>query len=186
MGSGTGYIYIDDHIKYITWSEANDLEIPANSNTSIYVDETGEVKTISGTGVVSFFTQIFLGRVATNATDIVFLNDSYRDAVTMSTKYDRLFRLYLGAVFRAGCITSANNLNLNVTSGDWALSGYRFQPSGGTSVTFSTWYRDGSSWYNILDGQTDVPNGHYDNGTGSLQSLTDAHYVKHAFYTYGQ
>lgn len=192
--AGKGYLQIgvapNETIKYVEWDEVASLPIADNKNLNIYVDSNAVVQTSAS--VVPALTTIFLGRVVTNDTDIIMLVDTKRDAVAAGTKYDTLFRLYLGAIYRTGSLVEAipASRTLKVGSGDYVFSTRIFTPSGsaGAAVTFSIWYPDtASSWYIISTGQTVVPNTqYYDAGTNALKNMTDdTHYVKHAFYTYG-
>lgn len=189
VAAGTGYVLLgtspNETVKYVIWNQAT-IEIPANSNKNIYVGSTGNISYKDA--FVNIYSEIFLSRIVTDATSIVMLVDTYRDAIAAGTKYDRLFRLYLGPVYRSGSIASVvSGTKIKVIAGDYAFSTKIFSPSGANPITFSTWYPNGASWYVITTGLTDVPNTqYYKESEDALADLDTGHYVKHALYTYGE
>ncbi len=75
--------------------------------------------------------------------------------------------------------------NIAITAWNWwectnAFSTNAFDSSG--VGTFSYFYRDGIGWFTIQTAQTQINNTQYDNGTGSLATLTANRYWVHWVY----
>lgn len=186
VAEGNGYLYPsapeDSFIKDISW-QSKDITVGANKSLIIYIDANGDLNSSESTP--SFFSTIVVGRVVTLSSSVLFFSSSARNISAVSSKFEKIFRYYLGPIYRSGSTVSYSGLHLNVSEGNYCYSTSEYSPEGGTPISFSTWYRQGL-WYTITENQIDVPNNKYDNGTGTLHDLdVGDYYVKHLLLVYG-
>ncbi len=182
VAAGTGYTN-SIALQKIKWPNTS-IVLPANTAQYVYFNSNGIL--VSGAGFPDTRVNILLGRVVTNASAIEILDLTPFVAEHASNRNDTFARIGLGVVYDTGSIVTATPArNLNVTSGSYFLGGNRFLPSGGSSVSLRTHYRDGVGGF-ILGNSTVVDNGFYDNNSGVLAPLTASWYAKHAIYTVGQ
>jgi len=190
VAAGTGYAYSTNPevstVKYVSWGAAQKT-IPANSAYFIYVDSADSTVKYSE-AIPSFYSSITLGRVLTTATSLILVAPISRRMTAISSRYDNLFRHYIGPIYNSGSTVTASNLKLNVSEGSYGYSSWEFYPTGASPITFSTWYRDVANpgqWI-TTESLTDVPTDYYDKEGVGLTELTDAtHYAKHLLYIFG-
>lgn len=186
IAAGFGYFEEEPEILHkVVWDNTS-ITIPANSTHYVYWNQSSVL--VSGAGLPDTAYNILLGRVGTNATDIIFIERSAMNAEHTSNKYDLLFRK-LGPIYSSGSVVSENvtPLHLNITSGEYNFAGTKFIPSGGTNKTFNYYYRDGSGGW--ITGTSNVVQVAVDDNSGTLKTGTPAlpnnDYVKHSLYVLG-
>lgn len=186
ISEGYGYLEsITDNsiIKRYDWLDTQHTLLP-NQNQYIYINNNG-ILSNSGTRPNSIY-NIILGRVVTNLTDIIMIDASSLNASHTSNLYGNLFRNALGPIFDNGSIVTENvtPYHLDVTGGDYYYSTNEFQPSGGTDLTFTMYYRDGVTGW-TTSATTEVVNG-YDDGSGTISPLPLSAFTKHTLYVVGE
>jgi hypothetical protein len=185
LSAGYGYVYSGDIpnevLKYVEWDEQT-ITIPANTFRSLSVNSDG-VFTATPTGV-DVFKNIIIGRGRTTSSNFVLFQGTVRNANYTATRIEDMLTRAVGALYVSGSIASENGITsraIDVTSGVYYVATTRFAPSGGTAITFNTFYRNGSGDYTIGSASV-VDNTHYDNASGTLATIPDGKYVKHALY----
>ena len=174
----------NDVIKYYQLA-ANSITVTANSNNYIYINSLGVLT--QNSAAPDTRENILLGRVVTDATDVLFIEKAPLDSQHYSNKIDRVFREAIGAIYASGSIVSESGTrNLDVTAGEYYYSETEFLPSGGTGITFDAFYRSSTAGvYTRVASQTTVDNGFYDNGSGTLQAIPSGKHVKHLLMLLG-
>lgn len=180
---GFGYLEIEPEIlrKY-EWPDTALPLLPSAEN-HIYVNPSG-LFVADGAPPDSHLI-IYLGRVITDASGIEFIDESPLNAEHVGNTLDTFNREALGPVYASGSLVSENGTRqLDVGSGIYYLSMNRKSPSGGTPISWTAYYRDGSGGFTRAV-QDVVDNAFYDDGTGTLAPLSPAFYAKHSLYLVG-
>lgn len=167
-------------IKEVTWA-SDTLTIPANSIRYIYVDTNGIIQ--QAASIPSFETVVLLGRVTTDGSGIRFIENAEMNLVHNANKLEQILR-DLGPVFVSGAITTsvANTLrHLDVTAGNYFFGTNTFDITGGTTLSWTALYQDGSGGFTEF-AQSVVDNAFYDNGSGTLAPISAGFYAKHTLY----
>lgn len=199
--SGTAQLYVFD------WSAASSVSLTDNIGNYILVDYNGGSPQITTTTTLpsDHNTKILLGEVYRAGTDLhivtagqavgnlgskvfwksisIYGKFQYASGLSISEKTDRKFALTAGSVY-------AGLTKISLPSFD----------SSGTD-TFTYYYRDGAGGWTKITGQTQIDNLHYDDGSGTLATLSSGgwfgsdkygvHWVYedidgHVFVVYGQ
>ena len=186
ISQGYGYLesIIDNSvIKRYDWNNTQHT-LPPNSNQYIYINNNG-ILSNTGTRPNSIY-NIVLGRVVTNSTDIIIIDASPLNASHASNLYGDLFRNALGPLYDTGSIVTENvtPYHLDVTGGDYFYSTSQYLPSGGSDITFTMYYGDGTTGW-TTSATTEVING-YDDGSGTISPLLTTAFTKHTLYVVGQ
>lgn len=181
---GFGYLEIEPEIiKQYSWSDTS-FAIPANQTSYIYIDSTGAF--VADTTHPTSHLIILLGRVRTNGSSIVFIDESTLVAEHSSNLFDHLIREYLGCLYGVGSVVSENGTRqLDVTPGLRALSTVELATAGGTAISWDAYRGDGSGGHTVVS-QSVVDNAFWDDGSGILAALTAGYYAKHSLYIVGQ
>jgi hypothetical protein len=156
------------------------LEIPANSNVYVYYTSAGVLS--SNVTQPSSRSNILLGRVVTNATDVIYIEKSELDAHHYSNYVEGFFREALGPIFASGGIVTENGTNarqLDINNGVYFFGEHRLTLSSESSLSFNAYYSNGSGGYTVEAAAQTVSNALYDDGSGTLASLSNNHYTKH-------
>lgn len=183
-----GYGYLEDPIidvtKRVEWSDTFSIPITPNSIRYVYVDLNG-VNT--QTSLPNLVDKILLGRVISDNSSIVSLNNTPASGHHYTSGIERYRRDILQTVFDSGCVVgTSSNFELDVSSGVYYFSNNRITPIGGTSISFTPVYKNSTSGlWNYISSTTSVPNTQYDGGTGSLVNITNSKLVKHSLYVNG-
>lgn len=185
--SGFGYLEKSDNIgivRRIDWTNST-LTLSANTNEYVYINENS-ILTSSGTRPSSVY-NIILGRVVTNGSGVEFIDLSPVNAEHMANRYGNLLRNAIGPIYSTGSIVTENvtPFHLDVTQGEYYYASNEFMPSGGTDITFTQYYRNGTGATWITSATTVVNNTQFDNN-GTLTALTASYYTKHTLYVVGQ
>ncbi|MEX0930736.1 MAG: hypothetical protein WDZ68_00405, partial [Candidatus Paceibacterota bacterium] len=186
--AGFGYVKAGDAVGEqmfrVEWL-AQTVTLPANESNFVMVNTDGDVFfTATSPGLIS---AIELGRVITNNVNIKVISQVPNSAHHPISKIDRALRDAFGAVYRTGSLVAENAVTaraLDVGSGTYFLSYLRFNPSGGTPITFSQVNHSSGSIV-FLDGETQVNNTQYDDGT-NLVALSAGFFAKHTLYVSGE
>jgi len=186
ISQGYGYLesIIDNSvIKRYDWNNTQ-YTLPSNSNQYIYINNNG-ILSNTGTRPNSIY-NIVLGRVVTNSTDIIIIDASPLNASHTPNLYGNLFRNALGPIYDTGSIVTENvtPYHLDVTGGDYYYSTNEYLPSGGTDITFTMYYGDGTTGW-TTSATTEVVNG-WDDGSGTIAPLTLSAFTKHTLYVVGE
>jgi len=186
ISEGYGYLesIIDNGIiKRYDWLDTQHTLLP-KQNQYIYINNNG-ILSNSGTRPNSIY-NIVLGRVVTNSTNIIMIDASPLQASHTSNLYGNLFRNALGPIYDSGSIVTENNTvyHLDVTGGDYYYSTNEYLPSGGTDITFTMYYGDGTTGW-TTSATTEVVNG-WDDGSGTIAPLPTTGFTKHTLYVVGE
>lgn len=184
--SGFGYVEKSDNsgiVRRINWS-ATQITLSSNTDNYIFINENSNLGT-SGTRPNSDY-NIILGRVVTNSTDVEFIDLTPFDAEHTSNKYNNLFSNAVGPIYNTGSIVTegVTTFTLDISSGDYYFSTSQINPIGGTGVTFTQYYRNGTGSTWVTSAASIVNNTQYDNN-GTLTALTTSYYTKHTLYVVG-
>lgn len=166
----------------IDWDNSQ-ITLGANQNQYIYISENG-ILSSSGARPNSI-TNIVLGRVVTNDTEVSFIDLSPIHSDHTSNRFGNLFREALGPIYASGSIVTENTtpFKIDVTGGEYYYSTSGYLPTGGTALSFYQYLRDGSTGW-IVSATTDVVVG-YDDDSGTISPLTLSSYTKHTLYVVG-
>jgi hypothetical protein len=185
-----GYGYLEDtitnYVKYVEWSGVTGVVTPTNSTQYVYVNDSGVVSI--STSLPVFKSNIFLGRVVTDGTNIVSINNTPLKGKQYNTDIEAYRRDILKTTFKSGSIVSANASprKLNVSAGTFYFSNNKITPTGGTAISFTPIYHSATPSQWIYSTPTDtVSNTLYDTGTGATGTITAGKWVKHALYVNG-
>lgn len=172
-------VYATQKLEKIS-ANADTLALPANSNVYVYYTSSG-VLSYNVTQPNSR-TNVLLGRVVTNATDVVYIEKGELDSHHWGNYVDSFLREALGAIFASGGIVTENGTTprqLDINSGVYYYGEHRLTFSGATPISFNAYYRNGSGGYSVQAPASTVSNSLYDDGSGTLASVTNNYYVKH-------
>jgi hypothetical protein len=188
IAAGVGFVIdtVGNYVKQLTWS-ANSVTLPADAEHSIYISEAG-IPT-SATTRPSPSNAIILGRAKADSTNIVFVTDAPVVMKQFGVNIEDMIRNSLGSIFTSGCIVSENVTTarqINVTSGSFYYGTALITPSGGTPISFATYYKNGSGGYVYTPSQSTVDNTKYDDGSGTLATMTTGYFAKHTLYVVGE
>jgi hypothetical protein len=181
--AGNGYfeLFPDvDVIKRLDWNNTS-ITLSANVNVFIYFNNNGTLVSNGAQPDTRF--NILLGRVVTNGTGIEFIDATPLVAEHTSNLILNNLREAVGSIYANGSIVTENAtpLNLDVTGGEYYYGETEFRPSGGTGITFTSVYGQGTG---VITGQTAVNNTQYD-VSGTLTALTAGYYAKGSLYLIG-
>lgn len=185
--AGFGYLEKSDNsgiVRRIDWNNSQ-ITLSANTDNYIFINENA-ILSKSGSKPNSQY-NIILGRVVANATGIEFIDLSPVNAEHTSNRFDSLFSEALGPIFANGSVVTEGStaFTLNVTAGEYYFSTNKILPSGGTGITFTQYYRNGTGSTWVTSATTLVNNSQFDNN-GTLSALTASFYTKHTLYVLGE
>lgn len=185
VASGFGYIKktASESILKITWPTQSVL-LAADTVNYLYLNENSTTVNTSPSRP-DLITNIFIGRVVTNATSIEFIDAVGLDAKHIGNKLSQFNRDALGPIYVSGSILSENvtPLHLDITGGYYFFGEVQVNPSGGTNIPFHQYYHNGTSAWSILS--TSVVNNTQWNNGNTLAALTPAYFTKHSLYVVG-
>jgi len=188
VSSGTGYVKENatENLHYITFSGTTNLSIPSGETKYVSVNELGMVKLSPSFPV--FKEEILLGRVISDSTEIVSINNTPIKAASYQVDLENYRRNILGTTFKSGCIVVENTLErkVDVTSGNFYYGNNNILPTGGNAILFTPIYKSATAGQWVYSSTADtVSNSLYDTGTGSTGTIPAEKWVKHAFYVNG-
>ncbi len=178
IAAGSGYSESSDILRYRTWSNST-LLLPINSNVYVYMNSNGILT--SATSFPDTKENILLGLASTNASTIIYIQQIPMNSKHSTNSADLMFRSAIGPIYSSGSsVAELGTRTLTVSQGIYYFSSNRFLPGGASPANFTVYYRSASPGiYTAIASQTTVPNGFYDNGSGTLQALTTDYYTKH-------
>ncbi len=185
LALGRGYNETPEGIlRYQTWTSST-IELPINTNSYISINSNGILSYSSS--YPNSINNIILGLVSTNATDIIYIQQTPLNSYHTSNYTSNLLRNAIGPIYSSGSsVAEAGIRGLNVTQGSYFFSSAQFLPTGGNPITFNAYYRSVTpGLYTSVLSQTTVPNTNYDDGSGTLQPLTTSYYTKHLLLLLG-
>ena len=185
VSSGFGYLEktIGNGIHMrIDWDDT-EITLSADTENYLYFNENYILSTSSN--APDNTTNIILGRVVTDSTELRFIDVTPYNARHTSNLLSTFNRNALGPIYSNGSFVTENVTPyvLDVSSGDYYFSENNFLPSGGEGIKFTEYYRDGGTGW-INDNITQVANG-YDDNSGSIASLPLSSFTKHTLYVVG-
>ena len=189
IAAGTGFIKTSDSVigvtKFFDWSENASVTPTDNDLSFVYVESDGTISTKTIYDNIDHHTEVMLGRVYREGTDLHFLESAHSVYDLMHRVRSRFYQTDRTGERSDGMATTqkaggSDNLCLDITAGEffWGLDFFTtpaFDSSG--ADTFSTWYNDGS-WQETT-GVSEIDNQQYnDYGTG-LANLGNNKYGVH-------
>ena len=166
----------------IDWDDT-EITLSPDTENYLYFNENYILSTSSN--APDSTTNIILGRVVTDSTELRFIDVTPYNARHTSNLLSTFNRNALGPIYATGSIVTENATPyfLDVSSGNYYFSENNFLPSGGEGIKFTEYYRDGSTgWISGIVNQ--VVNG-YDDNSGSIVSLPLSSFTKHTLYIVG-
>ena len=187
VSAGSGYITAGnpgDPLLYLEWSTVLTETMPADSDRFLSVIKNGTVTLQLTAGAPSQYNSILLGRIKSDTTSILYLQDISFQGLHSVGLIDNTLRNGLGPVVSSGLIGSAGTgaFQISVTSGRYFYSTHEYTPSGGTDLTFTEYYHVSG----VFEPQTPVSQltsvlvKRYDDGT-DLVTLGSG-WLKHVLY----
>jgi uncharacterized coiled-coil protein SlyX len=162
------------------------LTLPQTSSVYVYYNSSATL-TYNVTAP-STRNNIILGKVTTDASNIIYIDASQINAHHYSNYIDRLLREALGPIFSTGGITTQGTISgsLDVTAATYFFSQNRITTNAGTNISMDTFYRSSTAGqYVRTTGVNRVPSGSYDSGSGTLTNIPSGKYAKHSLYLLG-
>jgi len=183
VSAGTGLIRATNSdtatVYFFDWSAENSLSLTDNSANYIYVEyNAGNPQVVASTTLPSDKnTNVMLGIVYRDGTSLHIATAG--QVVTNYAKHTLWKDLEINGKFQrvSGLIIAdAGTRHFSLTSGYiyaglTKLSIPAFDSSG--TDTFDYYYRDGAGGWTKVSGQTQIDNLHYDDGSGTLATLSD-------------
>lgn len=171
----------------VTWNAVASLPLADEAYNYIYYNyDTDSITATTNFYSISFTQDFTLGRAYRSGNDIV-----VRLCGTNFWNFNRRVQLFGEEVFpivRGFGINIADegSRQFSVTEGVlWAELVNRFSVDAFDSSignTFTYWYRDGGAGFTSVTGNTQINNTQYDNGTGTLATLSNNKYGVHWVY----
>lgn len=186
ISDGFGYLeqFPDSgFLKKVIWEDTS-IGLSANTTNYIFWNYNGILSTDSS--IPDTFYNILLGRVVTNTSTIEVIDPSALQAEHNGNRLSMFARHAIGPVYVSGSLVTENIIpfHIDVSQGHYHFAENIYHPVGGTGITFSSYYRDGSGGF-IKTLTTLVDNENYDDGSGILQPLSIGYYAKHTLYGIG-
>lgn len=173
-------------VRTVVWA-ATSLTLPANDVSFIIVNDAGMVSATPSYSPHNAASIIYLSRVVTSASGKLFVEDLRFTMNQHGNQVEQYLKIALGAIFVSGSTVaeSVTPRQLNIGSGDYYVGTSEYTPSGGNNRSFDTYYRDGAGDWIVTPSILVVPNGVYDNNSGTLQPVTAGFYTKHLLFVVG-
>jgi pectin methylesterase-like acyl-CoA thioesterase len=166
------------------WNSTS-LTLPASSTVFVYFNENY----VLTSNVAEPDTEecILLGRVTTDASSIIYIEQTELRSHHMGNTLSKALRDAIGPVYTTGSlVTEAGTRQLNVSSGKYYFGEHIFSPTGATPVSFDTYYQSATpgQWVRTAN-QSTVSNTLYDDDSGTLASIPTGKFVKHLVLVMG-
>lgn len=169
-----GYGYLNNGVttKLIHWLDGY-VNLTANKDQSWIV--VGEDSVIQESLILPDDRNIItLGTAATNSNSVVLLSQRYVNLEQHVVINHVYAKEVVGPISVSGCMASkyaTTSIQLDVDSGSYYIFDNRTEATGHSPITFTYWYRNVSSGWNKVTGQTVIDHEHYDDGSGTLQNI---------------
>lgn len=182
IGAGNGFISDGASIKKVTWS-ADTITLTASSTAWILVDSLGAIQEVFVEP--DYYANLVLAVTTTNATSIIFLAPHFvPSGQTLPLRHEYLEEV-IGPVSVSGCATvkhSSPSLQVDVDGGKFYIAENDFTAVAHSPINFTYWYRDGGSGWKWLTSQTIINVTQYDDGSGTLASLTGTNFRRDTIF----
>lgn len=192
VAAGTGLIKgtnsIPATLYWTNWSAVTGLTLTDNTTNYIYVDYNGgsPVVTASVTDPTGDRTKIYLARVYRSGTHLhIFEGVRWTIADHASLMMWSMSETMPFAHVSGAMLTETGTRNLNLSSGVFWHGLTRITTSAintSGADTFTLYYRNGVGGWTESASQTQINNTQYDNGTGTLATLSNNKYGVHWIY----
>ena len=181
VAAGTGFIKTTDNAlgttKFFNWSAESNISLTDNSMNYLYIDYNSgspQVGVTTTRSDIHFTDQIGLGRVYRESTTLTILSGGVQLQDSTYRTHKRLAKVD-GFIRATGCATSMTGLKVAVTAGTFyygitPLSATALDTAAADTITYI--YSDGASGWTSVTGETDIDNTYYDDGDGTLGTLT--------------
>lgn len=170
-------------MRLVEWSAVSSLALADNSYNFIYFDGADDtIKATTDFYSIDFNTSFTIGRAFRSGNEVI-----SRLCGTNAWAFDKRVQFfgeeYFPIVRAKGLLVSESGQRyLDMTAGVlWAelvnrfsIDSFTSNPANPTPSTFSTWYRDGLGGWTRTNGETQVSNTLWDNGSGTLATLGSA------------
>lgn len=177
--SGSGYVRTASGLVRVVWT-AGTVTAPANiGNGHVWIDKDGVVTAAASAGF-NHDNYIEFGSFATNATGVTMMGDHYAELTRSVQNIHSYLQDAIGPIWVSGLATTENAtpLKLNVASGSFYTHENPVQAGSNSAITFVKWYRGlAGSWIQVT-GQDTINVTQYDDGTGTLATMTAGKYRK--------
>jgi hypothetical protein len=184
VAAGTGFVVVGGLPQYVSWGSAN-LTITASVvGYHIFVDSAGTVGFQAAQPDLN--ATVIIGEVATDATSIIWLADLEIRIPQLPLQLAAFADEAIGPINVAGGVVTqnvTNTLRMDVTDSDYYVKNQKLHTTGATPITFTYWYRDGSGGWTFIPSSTDINVTQYDDGTGTLATMTASYYRRDALFT---
>ena len=169
-----------------TTDASRQITLPQTSSVYVYYNNSGVLT--SADTAPSSRSNVILGKVTTDASNIIYIDASQINAHHYSNYADRLFREALGPIFSTGGITTQGTTSgsLDVTAATYFFSQNRITTNASTNISMDTFYKSSTpGQYVRTTGVSLVSTSSYDSGSGALENIPSGKYVKHSLYLLG-
>lgn len=184
VDAGEGYLRTAGHNKFISWGADLGTVLGINDQTYFYVDSAGSVLTTTGIQP-DIITNIVLGRVVTDGTDLLWIQNDFINSNELATRQETSSRDGLGGVFRFPLgITDPSVTTLSVTSGSYFYGSNDNLVTGANPITMNITLSDGSGGFKLNGAATTSVPELWDNA-GAVTALTAGEFTLHYIYTAG-
>ena len=185
--AGNGYLQTSGSNKFTEWSADTGNVLGTETQTYFYVDSSGSVLTTTGARP-NMITNILLGRVVTDDTDILWIQNDFIESNELATRQEVSSRDGLGGVFSTPLsITDPSLTTIGVSSGTYCYGSNMYSVTGASPINMNIVLSDGGGGFQMGTGinpTTTVTNALYDLG-GSETALTPGRFTMHYLYTAG-
>lgn len=182
VAAGLAFIDTTSGLKKVSWVDTV-LTIPANTDKArIYVNNLGVVG-YSPSPVDKEF-NVQLGETGTDASTILFLFDQSIVLPQFRPKLYEYMEKVIGPINVSGgavTVNAVDGLKLDVQASSFFLTETENVTDAGTAVSFYCWRRNGSGGW-VVQTESQVDNGFWDNGTGTLAAVPAGKYTRPVLY----
>ena len=192
IAAGSGYFKTTDSETGATvllpWSLVEGLALVDNAVNYIHVNYnagTPAVQTTADRTTIELNREFTLARIFRAGTTLHIINSGISLPIFLRKEHERLLSVRGFERATGGEISETGTRNIASTAGRFYLGlNYVDTAAKDTAVadTFSSWYRNGAGGWTEVTAQTQIDNGYYDDGTGTLHALTANRYA--VFWVY--
>lgn len=182
--AGLGYLQKSDgSLMKIIWPDTP-ITIPSNVEHTIYFDGNSVLQ--QSASPPNDTQNIILGRIVTGTGIILAIEESGFASFHAANAIGRALREGIGSVYASGSnVSELGTRTLSVSAGSYYYGERNFITSGGSPITFTSFYRNGTGGFTSVATQTVIDNAFWDNGTGTLTAIGAGNYARHSVYLLG-
>lgn len=192
IAAGSGYFKTTDSetgaTVLLSWSLVSGLALVDNAVNYIHVNYnagTPVVQTTTDRTTIELNREFTLARIFRAGTTLHIINSGISLPIFLRKEHERLLSVRGFERATGGEISETGTRNIASTAGRFYLGLNHVDTAAkDTAVadTFSSWYRAGAGGWTEVTAQTQIDNGYYDDGTGTLHALTANRYA--VFWVY--